>query len=337
MTKPFSVSQNHSSQVNKPFSDFINGKLSPSHVVNYTIEQGSEYKSIGQRGKGFAITTQGLLRTNYSFTYPALTLAEVTELISYESAIASDLELLVFNDPSDNYVFDYGENGVRQYGVLREIYGFNNYRAFKVYEAGNKKTFYPIYFFDSTSEIRIDGSLSGSWSVDRETGIFTPIGSGTNLTGLSFETDLYYKLVRVKAPLDVEHRAASGILSELSSPTSNVELPIECEQTFSVSMQLEDVYLTEQIMNVVTKYSNTADLLPFLDLTKYQNELKIAHKYNQVSKKLGSNDFYKKLTTGSSTPVSQITVPSREQGVKELNYWKTIYLATSGGSFFINN
>lgn len=334
MAKLFVVSQNHLDSVNVTASDFINSRLSPSSTVNYSIESGSEFKSLGQKGKGFSVTTQGLLRTTYNFTYPDLSIADVTTLRSLNQDTGNGRDLLVFNDPSDNYIFDYGADGVRQYGILRKV-GFNTFRPFKVYQAGKHRAFYPIYFFDAASEVKVNGAISGSWALNRNSGTIYSI-NGTDLSGQPFETDLYYKLVRAKAPMEIEHKAASGILTDLSG-YSNVDTAIACEQTFAVTVQLEDVYLTEKLNDVVVKPDIAADDLTLLDLTKYQNELKVSDKFNKVIKQLGSNTFSSKLLNDTPQPVKEITIPSRQLGIKELNYWKTVYLATSGGSFFLNN
>jgi hypothetical protein len=332
MVKQFSVSQNHKDYVNQAASDVINKLLSPSVVVNYSIESGSEFKKIGSTGKGFSLTTQGLLRTSYAFTYPSLCLEDLRQLRNLDHNNYNSAGLLVFNDPSDNYVFNYGENEVQQYGVFRSL-GGNLYRGFKVYRAGKKKVFYPIYYFDDSSEIMINGQDLDTYTVttcDRETGIFT---STVDLTAFSFETDLYYKLVRVKAPLQIRHISASGLIEGMPS-LSNVDLP-DKHQRWEVSVQLENVYLTEDIRDVATKIDDAQNNIPFLDLINYQNDLKISAEYNNSVLKLGSNEFYKNVS-GGNTSYLNIEIPSREQELKELNYWKTMYLACSGGSFFVN-
>lgn len=330
MVKPFVVGQNFLHNVNSYVSEFINRKLSPSAVVNYSIESGSSFKAIGQQGKGFGITTQGLLRTSYSFAYPDLSVEDTETLREFAKAVINNRSAIAFNDPSDNYVFDYGSDGVFQFGTMREVVN-KGYRAFKVYQAGKKRAYYPIYFFDADSEIKIDGQTLGNWTVNRETGLFS---SPTDLSGKSFETDLYYKRVKITEPPEITHKAASGILPEIQG-YSNVDAPIACEQTFNVSMKLEDIFLTESVKDVVTKTNAALDDIPFLNLTKYQNDLAISDVYNTPLATLGSNIFSPRQTDNAEQKMTKITIPSRELGVKELNYWKTIYLATSGGSFFL--
>ncbi|MEN9871134.1 MAG: hypothetical protein RLZZ171_2122 [Cyanobacteriota bacterium] len=328
MSQAYQVSQNY---VDTFYSDLINVKHSASAKIDYSIDSGSQFRQVGQTGGGSCVTNRGLLPTNYSLQYFSIDTHELAEWQAMSDLLEGSTFAIPFNDPADNAVVAVAKNGVAQYGALIGHCSIpNTFRAYKVYEAGQRRTFYPIYYYEPSSEILInDVDISTlDITLDRQTGIFT---SALPLDTYSFETDLYYKLVKITSPILFQHTRAAGIAGV--GVGSDIELR-ECFQSFDVSLSLQEIFLSESFATPVSEVVDTNDNLTFLDLEKHQNDLLVGSQFNNIKEELNGVSFTKRVIVGQR-PITKVTIPGREARLSDLNYWKTIYLATSGGCFDI--
>jgi hypothetical protein len=329
MTQTYASSQNY---VNTDFSDLLNVTFSPSAKIDFSIDSGSQFRQIGLDGKGSCVTTKGLLPTTYSLEYFDLKPADVLLWRQMATALEGSNFAIPFNDVSDNVVFSVERDGISQRGVFFKLCGSNTrYRAYKVYSAGKKSTFYPIYYFEPNSSILINDQDIGLLDVglDRTTGVFN---SSLPLENYSFETDLYYKLVKIQEPIQFRHLRGSGIMGV--GINSDITL-IEEMQLFNVSLLLKEVFLAESFNTpVCLKTSNTPNLSK-LNLDSHQNDLVVAEQYHSRSVSISGVDF-NQTSTLLNKSVTKLIVPGRESILKDLTYWLTLFKATSGGSFKVD-
>lgn len=323
------VSQNYVSTL---YSDLINVKHSASAKIDYSIDSGSQFRQVGQQGGGICVTSRGLLPTSYSLSYFSIETHEIEEWQQMAASLEGSTFAIPFNDPADNTVFSVSKDGVSQYGALIKHCSLpNTYRAYKVYEAGKKRTFYPIYYYEPNSVILINDEDISTLAItlDRQTGIFT---STLPLDTYTFETGLYYKLVKITSPILFEHTRSAGITGV--GVGSDTELK-KCFQLFNVKLNLQEIFLAESFATPVSELVETNTNLTKLNLDKHQNDLLVGSQFNNIKEDLSGVSFTKRVITGQR-PITKVTIPGREGKLKDLNYWKTIYLATSGGSFDIS-
>jgi hypothetical protein len=330
MPQNYTVSKDFKSVFHSGFINVIN---SPGAKIDYSIESGSEFRAIGSQGKGYCSTTQGLLATSYSLSYLNLKIDAIQNWHYIINDLGGNLTCFPFNDPSDNFVFEFDQEGVKQYGVFAQsCVNSNKYRAYKVYEAGNKRAFYPIYYYPPSSSIQINGQDLSDTTVtlDFETGVFT--STSFNLTNSKFETDLYYKLVKLDSAIMYDHKRGAGTFGA-GLINSEIDL-LDNIQRFDMSVKLKEVFLSEKFSTPCTETVINNPLLQKLLLNNHQNDLSSGLMFNNISESVDEKQFTKALD-GGNQGITKLTIPGRELSLTPLTYWKTLYLATSGGDLSI--
>jgi hypothetical protein len=300
-----------------------------SSTISFEIDKGGDFQKVGLHNKGLGVRCCRQLLTTFNVSYPEILPQRLNALIAKIALLRGRGHVALFSDPSDNFIYDWEVDNIKQKGILVPIVNtLDSFRAIKVYQAADLLGYRPIYGFANNAEILVNNSATG-FTVDRATGIFTG-----NLGGATIETDNYFIPAYLDTDLTYSTYYARGMDFGNQSSIPVVDEEYE-KQSFKAEFTVKETKLKADFMlshEIISAIDTSPNNKIKMNLENYQNDSSISFesRINTFENK-GLRNAH--LIPNTSTLPRKLSIPSRIVKHRDLIYWSTIYRATGGTSF----
>jgi hypothetical protein len=301
--------------------------------VKFQLSKGGDITNVGTQGASTSIRTQRDVFSSFDITIerPELTITQYLTALG-DSFLEGNAAL--FDDFSDNYVFDWEDGEISQYGLLvpiKNTLSGNLYQMVKVYKAGGYKGYRVIQSIPLTADLTTNIPPANLVNIDRTTGVV----EATGVRGIfKFQTDAYLIKVRISATPAAEIRNNRNTDLEFANFVYDPNEIVKPKSNMRLTLQLREINDLKDLALFATEPFIGDGALTYLPWHGYIRDSQISpiRQAGVYSHKDVVTSSYRP-TTPVNTASKTITLPSGAVKHKNLIYWLTLYRATAGTHF----